>query len=607
MDRSKTIDIGVVSFDDIESLRSRGYNFNALEVSSNSEVLPPGIAILPSEDLHSIDSLIRQDSIIRLSLDVGWTQYHSIASVVVRGPIVQKHAIVYAQSIAHVLKAHPYLDLSILLPFCPNPVVSELTEEDQDEQDVDDETLSIWEIWDTIRTMCEYSPRLHVALDLPSRLPTFDTLSRWLCEDVRHIFISASIFLVNNKGYPVLPKAHQNYVQAACKFRPMIVLQDIDRYQRLGGDDAYLQYLRYLLKTCPEATAAELAAPGFSDFLQQPLQPLQDNLSSSTYEIFERDPVKYALYEEAILHALIDRRRHKETVVAVVGAGRGPLVDCCLRASEVSKNPITLYAIEKNPHAAQGLRKKLKDEWKGKVTLVETDMRNWQPSGYVDILVSELLGSFGDNELSPECLDGVQHVLHPSTGISIPSRYTPFVTPLMTPKIFQTLKNANSEAQKSARETPYVVMLSQCSFLAPTFEPLWHFHHPSEQYASPEDTQLRNKRYGKAEFYCSSKGVCHGIAGYFESILYGGVQLSTVPSTIDQKSPDMVSWFPIFFPITKPIYVPAGSVIELHFWRETDCKKVWYEYYVEVSLGTARVARSDLINQSGSKSSIAIY
>ena len=28
-----------------------------------------------------------------------------------------------------------------------------------------------------------------------------------------------------------------------------------------------------------------------------------------------------------------------------------------------------------------------------------------------DILVSELLGSFGDNELSPECLDGAQSFL----------------------------------------------------------------------------------------------------------------------------------------------------------------------------------------------------
>jgi hypothetical protein len=36
--------------------------------------------------------------------------------------------------------------------------------------------------------------------------------------------------------------------------------------------------------------------------------------------------------------------------------------------------------------------------------------------------VSELLGSFGDNELSPECLDGAQRFLKPD-GISIPSSY----------------------------------------------------------------------------------------------------------------------------------------------------------------------------------------
>jgi hypothetical protein len=36
--------------------------------------------------------------------------------------------------------------------------------------------------------------------------------------------------------------------------------------------------------------------------------------------------------------------------------------------------------------------------------------------------VSELLGSFGDNELSPECLDGAQWFLKPD-GISIPSSY----------------------------------------------------------------------------------------------------------------------------------------------------------------------------------------
>jgi protein arginine N-methyltransferase 5 len=38
-------------------------------------------------------------------------------------------------------------------------------------------------------------------------------------------------------------------------------------------------------------------------------------------------------------------------------------------------------------------------------------MRDWNSPEMADILVSELLGSFGDNELSPECLDGAQKFL----------------------------------------------------------------------------------------------------------------------------------------------------------------------------------------------------
>jgi protein arginine N-methyltransferase 5 len=38
-------------------------------------------------------------------------------------------------------------------------------------------------------------------------------------------------------------------------------------------------------------------------------------------------------------------------------------------------------------------------------------MRDWISPEKADILISELLGSFGDNELSPECLDGAQKFL----------------------------------------------------------------------------------------------------------------------------------------------------------------------------------------------------
>ena len=77
---------------------------------------------------------------------------------------------------------------------------------------------------------------------------------------------------------------------------------------------------------------------GYEDFLQNPLQPLMDNLESGTYEVFEKDPVKYSEYQKAIQLALIDRIptneiSTKEVVVMVLGAGRGPLVSASLRVS----------------------------------------------------------------------------------------------------------------------------------------------------------------------------------------------------------------------------------------------------------------------------------
>jgi protein arginine N-methyltransferase 5 len=99
-------------------------------------------------------------------------------------------------------------------------------------------------------------------------------------------------------------------------------------------------------------------------------------------------------------------------VVAVVGAGRGPLVTRALRAAEQSGRTVKVIAVEKNPNAYVHLLGQNHERWNDRVTVIKSDMRSWKPAFLVDILVSELLGSFGDNELSPECLDGVQRVLN---------------------------------------------------------------------------------------------------------------------------------------------------------------------------------------------------
>lgn len=59
-------------------------------------------------------------------------------------------------------------------------------------------------------------------------------------------------------------------------------------------------------------------ARGYEDYLQSPLQPLMDNLESQTYEVFEKDPVKYSEYQRAIYTAILDRvppERKQDTVL----------------------------------------------------------------------------------------------------------------------------------------------------------------------------------------------------------------------------------------------------------------------------------------------------
>lgn len=86
-------------------------------------------------------------------------------------------------------------------------------------------------------------------------------------------------------------------------------------------------------------------------------------------------------------------------VIVVVGPGRGPLIRASIRASRSTGVPIRVHAVEKNPNAVITLRNRVKTDSWVEVTVHQSDMRTWVPPELADILVSELLGSWGDNEV----------------------------------------------------------------------------------------------------------------------------------------------------------------------------------------------------------------
>ena len=533
---------------------------------------------------------------------------------------------------------------------------------------------------------------LAIALSIPSLLPLFSVQSRWLSEPLRILEMNPKTFKENAKGYPCFTPYHQALLTRYMRGRqpPWLLLTNVGPIPGVEAEDIvfdavdnsthsnaagystqpmpaeasqlqtkssqksrdptpHLKYLRELQRTQPPRTTFERFGAGYQDYLQSPLQPLTDNLESITYEVFEKDPVKYDQYLLAIQQALCDwRDKGKQAsgpdgriVIAVVGAGRGPLVTRALQASDSTGIPIEMWAVEKNPNAFVLLQRHNEETWGNRVNLVKSDMRSWKgpirrspqippfsssrstdqwplpssqdsnlystptdpPSSQsyhtpIDILISELLGSFADNELSPECLDGILPLLNPTHGISIPTSYTAYLTPISAPKLHADI-TTRGLTDPTAPNTPYVVMLYAIDYLSttsrasstpataspptttvPNVLEAWSFTHGPTKPLPTDSVNKHNERHARLNFNLRDRAVCHGLAGYFEAVLYPSasltptyankmpnhatarsqivevqkmkfppVELSTNPLTMEDKSAGMMSWFPIYFPL----------------------------------------------------------
>ncbi|KAH9759958.1 protein arginine N-methyltransferase 1.5 [Citrus sinensis] len=530
-------------------------------------------------DLDSEDEILRMDSETTLKQEISWASHLSLQACLLPSP---KGA------------------------SCANYARIPLVKNDDDTMDFIPSGDS-WELWNSFRLLCEHHSQLSVALDVLSSLPSANSLGRWFGEPVRAAIIHTDSFLTNARGYPCLSRHHQKLITGFLNHSIQVVISgklnngvpsvSLDSALDHTGTNVessqrhslrpYLDYIAYLYQRMDPLPEQERFELSYRDFLQSPLQghnplfhiisdefctiefsnyylsfqPLMDNLEAQTYETFEKDSVKYIQYQRAIGNALVDRVPDEEassltTVLMVVGAGRGPLVRASLQS---------LVRLE---------------GWEKTVTIVSCDMRCWDAPEKADILVSELLGSFGDNELSPECLDGAQRFLK-QDGISIPSSYTSFIQPVTASKLHNDVKSHKDVVHF---ETAYVVKVHSVARLAPC-EPVFTFTHPNFS------TKKSNQRYKKLRFEIPSdtgSSMVHGFAGYFDAMLYKDVHLGIEPST---ATPNMFSccasssvcfvesyfdtglqipaWFAIFFPLRTPVCIRPGSPLE-----------VWYEWCV---------------------------
>jgi type II protein arginine methyltransferase len=505
------------------------------------------------------------------------------------------------------------------------------------------------------------------------------------------------VFLTNKRGFPTLSRLHQTVVAlllrrvgrsikvliATPQPSPTAVSPLTPEQHGRTGVLPHYQYLQHLRTSKEEITTVLDHDPktsmerSYLDALQSPLQPLADHLEFHTYEIFEQDPVKYVQYRTAMHRAMRDYCATQSSntattipyIVLVVGAGRGPLVTACIQAYQQlqaeSTQPqlqLNLFAVEKNPSALLYLQSKfdtvaLQAQSPGNlyVRVVASDLRyikagdlfassSLSPSTVpkANLVVSELLGSFGCNELSPECLDALLYetdVCGPET-ISIPHRYVSHITPIASMKLYQQVKQQalyplalDGTTQQvvgwcKAVETPYVVRPHAASQIHPTQE-CWSFvhdpasrvdnsvsHQPQErhvhlEFSSPEGTTalkdaqgaLYGNGYGGTDDLVESSlhafrdtmnqdhdddastlehlpWTCTGLLGTFTADLYHSRSEAAIQISTqpDHFSRGMFSWFPLYFPAQHPMVVPAGGRISVDVWRKCTRHKVWYEW-----------------------------
>ena len=336
--------------------------------------------VSPWLQLDSADVGARRRSEVAFKQELAWASHLSLPALLLPPP--GSGCVNYAHCVNQTTLANPAMQMWVRVPLhapaAPEPPPSAA----EPPPAAAAAAPTAWSCWNQLRRLCEQSVVIGVALELGLELPEdANELRRWCGEPLRAVIIPTSAFMTNKKGYPALSRKHQAALALLMRHHPRIIVRGRPDASA-EGLAAHLLYLRHVLGKLPPMSQTERFESPYYDYLQAPLQPLQDDLESQTYETFEKDPVKYKQYQLAVRRALEDKHKATATdaspvMVMVVGAGRGPLVAASLAASVEAGVPIRVYAVEKNANAVICLQNRVLSEpdWAERVTVVNSDMR----------------------------------------------------------------------------------------------------------------------------------------------------------------------------------------------------------------------------------------
>lgn len=171
------------------------------------------------------------------------------------------------------------------------------------------------------------------------------------------------------------------------------------------------------------------------------------------------------------------------------------------------------------------------------------------------ILVTDLLGVCGDDQLCPEILAGSKHLIS-DDAVVIPSSCTSYVAPSSNQRVWTQANNDNKVDQVVSAE------VSECTFLSSP-QKLFEFR------SSGEDTLYWSKTL---MFEVCKPGILYGFCSWFSCTLCDGVVF------VSGFCDDNVHREQAFFPLPFQVDICEADVITFHISRKTNDVSMWYEW-----------------------------
>ncbi len=237
-------------------------------------------------------------------------------------------------------------------------------------------------------------------------------------------------------------------------------------------------------------------------------------------------------------------------VVADLGTGTGVLAMMAARAGAAR-----VYAVENRPRVAWLARRVVQaNGLAGQVRVLEADAREVQLDEPVDVIVNELIGDFGTDELIHECVTAFAARNLKPGGRVLPERLRTWLVPAQYGDEFRGVwrRDFHGLDLRGAIDFP----CRPEAVLHPLRERPRELAAPApvEDLAYPEDLSPRPERFELA-FTVARAGTLQGFAGYFEAELAPGIGLGTYPCYPG------CHWNNWHWPVSPPLEVAPGQRI----------------------------------------------